>query len=215
MRASYAILETTSNLGSARPLYRVYENCNHVFTGTSAERAVAVVAAYLERQLPHERLPDGLLRLEACALIGGNPSALLIPWAVPYRAPEIELRARRRGWRLLEGQSVVVDPTAAELVTPPRPLLDGGPLAPQGSGLRDGATDPATPQGRWPICRWAFRMTSSEKGYMSRARAVADAMAVAYRHDGASENLFKLASLIEQLDVFGVRHYRDVASLIP
>ena len=195
-------------------MYRVYEDCNHVFTTDSVERAVAVVAAYIEGHLPCEGLPDGLLRLEACALIGGNRSALLIPWAVPYLVPDIELRLSRRGWRLLEGPSVTVDPTTAELVTPPRCLLDGGPLAPRASVLRNGGLEAATPQIRCPIGGWVFRRASSQRGELTRAQAVARAMVVAYRHDGASRNLYRLAALIERLDVIGVSQYRDVVALI-
>lgn len=39
-------------------------------------------------------------------------------------------------------------------------------------------------------------------------------MVVAYRHDGASRNLYRLAALIERLDVIGVSQYRDVVALI-
>lgn len=190
--ASFAIYEPEAKLTNARPLYRVYRDCHHIFTTPSLDRAIAFVATQLEHLLPGRRPPTGSLELGAAALVGPR-SAVLMPWFLPYMEPHAELLARRQGARLLEGFSVVVEPASAELVVLPSPLLSSTPL-------NDTGSSPArVPPGRWPITNWTF-FGNSRLG-SGRAHAVARAMHIVYWHLSPAENLLMLADLVRQLEI--------------
>ena len=210
---SYAIHASEPTLDRARPMYRLYHNCNHVFTTPSLERAVAVLAAHLEWYRDRSGgVRSSWLELDTVALVGDG-SALLAPWILPYKFPEVELRARRAGRRLLEGRSVLVDPTTAEVIVPPLRLVSASGASP-GTDVRTDALDAATPAGRYPVSGWVFLAARSEPTRMSRARAVARAMSLAYRHHPPVDNLRMLAELVNGTKVANVRSIDELLRVV-
>jgi hypothetical protein len=85
-----------------------------------------------------------------------------------------------------------VDTTTAEIVVPASKLVDGGPLA---------ATPAVTRPGRYPVRAWLFLGRPPADGSFSRARALAHAMALAYRRSTAADNLMALAQLVGGIEV--------------
>ena len=210
---SYAIHASEPRLDGARPMYRLYHNCNHVFTTPSLERAVAVLAAHLEWYRDRSGgVRSPWLELDTVALVGDG-SALLAPWILPYKFPEVELRARRAGRRLLEGRSVLVDPSRAEVIVPPLRLLSDSAVSPWTNACRD-VLDAATPAGRYPVSGWVFLAARGGPTRMSRARAVARAMSLAYRQHPPGDNLRMLAELIHGTTVVNVRGIEELLRVV-
>ena len=207
---SYAIHETSPGLKHARPVYRIYHDCNHVFTARTVERAVAVVAAHLEWYRSRPPQDSGrLLELDVVAFVDGE-SALLAPWFLPYKVPEVEIRARKIGRHLVEGRSVLVDPETTEVVVPPVTLLSG-PSVEREQAKTGGPASALTPPGRWPIAAWLFLPHRGMDGEMSRGQAVARAMGVTYRHQPPATILTHLAGVMGRTEVYAVA---DIGQLV-
>jgi hypothetical protein len=209
VRASHGIYASRPALANARPTYHVYQNCKHVFTATSRARAISVLSSRLEEYLPRRvHSEPHVLELDAAALVD-EKRAILAPWILPYQIPEAELRVRRHGFRLLEGQSVFVDASSKEVVVPrPRLLTAVSKTANVGSFETEITPSP----NRLPINFWLFLVRSSAD--LSRARAVAEAMGIAYRHHSARSNFGWLVTLIRELRVYAVRDSEAVIASV-
>ena len=203
-RPSYAILESPSSISTARPLVRVFRDCNNIFTARSVERAVSFLAAQLEQHLPYCPPPVGAIDLDVVALLGPR-SALLAPGTTLSRYPDLELRLGR-GLRILEFPRVWVDAAAAAVVVPPRQLSVLRP----GDGSKAGREHSVTtPPGTIELGGWIFLQPDGPSDPMPRALAVARGLLAANRQN-PREALQLLASLIAQLQVVSVRDGSDI-----
>jgi len=203
---SYAIYQTEVTLRGARPRYRVYHNCDHIFTASSLDRAVAVVIANLEHHLPRGMIPRSVLELDVAAVVSPS-AAVLLPWPVPYRVPDMELRLKRSGLRQLEGASVFVDVASAEVLVPRRRLTDRRWQHP--SDGRGAATTPLAASGRLRIASWGLLRSVGDSMPQTRARAVWHGMSIVFGHHPQADNLRGLAELVGQIDIDAIDSYEE------
>ena len=203
VRASYAIHVTPGSGERARASYSVYHDCNRVLATWSLDRAIAVVVTRLEHHLPRPVHPIHLLEIDAAAILASE-QAVLVPWALPYKAPATELRLQRHDLRVYEGASVWVDAARGELLVPGRRLLE-----PRGEELL--RPQALTEPGRWPLCAWVFLGGAQHAEYgLSRAGALAWALGYTYRHHTLATNLRALSSLLAEMEVTVVRNIDEV-----
>ena len=207
--ASYGIYESRPSLKTARPLYHVYEGCSHIFTTPSVERAIVVVAGYLERLLPREEQNGDVLELAVLGIIGSE-GAMLVPWSLPYKLPQLEQRLSRFGLRQLEGASVTVDPATTELIVPRPRLVDEDHLV--GGRSSEGRDDPSSTPGRRRISGWVF-VDRAPGGRLSRAHAVAHGMKLVYAWASPGQQLRNMAMLVRGLDVLVVERPDEVVEV--
>lgn len=190
--ASFGIQVTRPPMSTARPVYRVYEGCSHIFTARSELRAIAVAAGYLERLLPREEVDTDDLHLAVHAIVS-DEQALLVPWRLPYRLPAAELRLARSGVRQLERSIVRVDPTTAEVrVDEPR-LVDRRGWQGHAGHAEVSITQP----GARSIVGWVF---PGRPGPLSRAHAVGRGIRLLWGEPPTGVHLRRLATLVERLD---------------
>ena len=190
--ASFGIQEMRTSLPTARPVYRVYEGCSHIFTARSAERAIAVVAGYLERLLPWDCADTDALHLAVHAIVSDG-AALLVPWRLPYRTPVAELRLARAGLRQLERSIVRVDPATAEVhVDEPRLVVQRRPQRDE-----DPTHGPITQAGARRIEGWVF---PGRPGPLTRAHAVARGMRLLSGGPATGMDLRRLAALVDRIE---------------
>ncbi len=194
--ASFGVQEVRASLPTARPVYRVYEGCSHIFTSRSAERAVAMVAGYLERLLPRDGADADALHLAVHAIVN-DEAALLVPWRLPYRRPAAELRLLRSGLRQLERSIVRVDAATAEVcVDEPRLVVRR-----RSQGGAEGADGPVTLAGVRRIAGWVF---PGRPGPITRAHAVGRGMRLLWGRSPTGMDLRRLAALVERVELLMV-----------
>jgi hypothetical protein len=203
---NYSILEGTTNLSRSRPMYRVFDGCINIFTTASLGRAIAVLQSLLEEHLPREPLPAHVVRLAVLALIGPS-AAVLAPYGLRHRMPNLEQRIQSSGLRVLDRPSVLIDANDGSLVVPQRRLYRSSGT--EGMGPLVEAMTP----GRISVVAWLMFTTPGEVGAMSRALGVARGMAAAHTIGSApTRNLALLARLAERIGFIGVRRDQDVVS---
>ena len=195
--ANYSIYEPRPTVEGARPMYRVYEGCSRILFTPSLLRAVTATVGQLEQFLPEEAVPEGHLRLRACALID-REAAVLAPHWLPRRFPSLELPLRRRGIRLLSTASVLVDADHGDLLVRTLRLAPGGPTGAAGD-LSVSDADPAQP-GRRSILGWFFEAEARASSDLTRARAVVRGLMVTNERAPDARTFDLLAKLIRGLD---------------
>jgi hypothetical protein len=180
--ANVSIYEGVAGLAGARPVYRVYEGCDHVFTTIDTGRAVAVAAGLLESFLPPSERAPGTLELRALAVVDAD-RAVLVPRALLYREPALERRLRGTGATVLEGASAIVDPGAGTLLVPTSRLLPAGD--------RDTVR---TRPGRRTLVSWLLDRPD-DATTATRAHAAVRALALS-RHQPPDREQFDLAAAL-------------------
>jgi hypothetical protein len=193
-----------SRLASARPVYRVYDGCVHVFSTTHRSRALAQVRALAEGFLPRGPMASQVIEMALLGVVGPH-GAMLIPDQMRHAIPELELRLERAGIRLVEGRSVIVDTSRRELVLP-RPRLgpsDDSPHTRLIEGIEPGVK---------PLVAWL--LVGGRIDSATAARAVVEGMTATYRRAGAATNLQIIAELAGGLPVLWSGSYRQAIATI-
>ena len=168
---------------------------------------MSFLAAQLEQHLPHRPPPDGVLDLDAVALIGSR-SALLAPGTLLPRCPDIEMRLGRFGVRISELPRVWVDVRSPSVIIPARRL--------DVTGLRD--TEERHPRcavtapGNYEVSAWVFLSAPAQPGPISRATAVARGLLAANRQP-PRDALPMLASLVEHLEVVTIQDVGELPAI--
>jgi hypothetical protein len=169
-----SVHRTAPKLGGDRPVLRIYEGCSHLFTATTQERAVEVVATRLEAFLPVGELPGDLLALRMAAVLDQS-RALLIPTTLLLRDPALERRLRRDHLEVHPSPLVAVDVPSCQLLTPPPWFAD-----------REAGAPVVRPRRR-AIVGLAFESGAAGDPPMTRAHALARALTVTLRRPGRRE----------------------------
>ena len=196
--ANISIYELGPMLEGARPMYRVYEGCSHVFTTPSPSRAVVAAVGQMERFLPTESPPPGVVGLRALAVVDGE-AAVLAPHWLPRRYPSLELSLRRHGIHILSSGPILVDTARGELLVRSLRLVSDGPIGADGdTALHEGSS--AQP-GRYPLIAWLFDADETGSADLTRARAVVDGLSLATQPLHDVDKLERLAALIRGLEV--------------
>lgn len=209
--ASYGVYQTRPSLPSARPLYRVYEGCKHIFTALSLDRAIVFVAGYLEQLLPRTEPVGDTVHLGVHAVVGRD-GAVLVPWTFPNRVPELELRLARAGIRQLERFPVSIDVATNEVVVEEPKLVDMGQM--NGAGSAAAGVQSVTWPWRRSIRGWVFLSKSGGATDISRAHAVARGMKVAYGQAPPLAKLQAIVELVRDLELLAVTDAEEAVRLL-
>jgi hypothetical protein len=178
-----SVHRTAPKLGGDRPVLRIYEGCSHLFTATTQERAIEVVATRLQAFYPVGELPRGLVALRMAAVLD-ETRALLIPTTLLLRDPTLERRLRRDHLEVHPSPLIAVDVPSRQLLTPP-PWFDAD---------REAGAPLVGPRRR-AIIGLAFESGATGDPPMTRAHALARALTVTARRPGRRE-LEGLSSVI-------------------
>jgi hypothetical protein len=212
--ASFAIQRTQPALAKGRPTYRVFRNCDNVRTSPSLARALASLAGLVADEVSSPRVADGLLRIEAVALVGRS-RAVVGPWSLPYRLPSAESSVRASGIRLLERGSIVIDPSRCELVVESSGMTVTDDIRDEEGSHLDVRGEGVSP-GRYQIVSWLFEAGAGlerRSVRLARADALARALHLAYAVERPSTTFRGLAQLMERIPHLSVVRPAQVVSV--
>lgn len=148
--------------------HRLYRGDCLVLASPDPERVVAALVRHLGA---HRVPPDGLVPVQALALIHWG-HATLAPTLLEDDLRALGRRLDRCGIQLLDTHAVLVDIDQGEIVVGEGLGVDHGALASVvGMAPRPRRNDPPVPDGRYPIRRWMFMDFWQSPGAYSRATA--------------------------------------------